>query len=83
MLLLHTVAIPYAYGETQTILNMLKIIPFPSYIAIVRPLEPRLSRCCARAFLVAIWAASALLAVPAVLYSRTWTFKYDEHKSKY
>ncbi|XP_023933914.1 tachykinin-like peptides receptor 86C isoform X2 [Bicyclus anynana] len=46
------------------------------YVAIVRPLQHRLSRRVARAVLLTVWFASALLALPSLLYSDTYTKKY-------
>ena len=48
------------------------------YIAIVKPLRPRISKLWAIMILCAIWVGSGLLAIPAVLYSKTWTFNYEE-----
>ena len=45
------------------------------YIAIVRPLKPRISKVCAFVLIIVIWVGSGLLAIPAVLYSKTWTFE--------
>ncbi|KAK9503423.1 hypothetical protein O3M35_009978 [Rhynocoris fuscipes] len=46
-------------------------ITLDRYMAIVRPLKHRMSRRKARIALVIIWAASALLAIPCLLYSTT------------
>ncbi|CAG9579729.1 unnamed protein product [Danaus chrysippus] len=46
------------------------------YVAIVKPLQHRLSRSMARAALFSVWFASALLALPSLLYSDTYTKKY-------
>ncbi|OWR55678.1 neuropeptide receptor A33, partial [Danaus plexippus plexippus] len=43
------------------------------YVAIVKPLQHRLSRSMARAALFSVWFASALLALPSLLYSDTYT----------
>uniref|UniRef100_A0A2H1WUU2 SFRICE_025139 n=1 Tax=Spodoptera frugiperda TaxID=7108 RepID=A0A2H1WUU2_SPOFR len=42
------------------------------YVAIVKPLQHRLSRRVARAALFTVWCASALLALPSLLYSDTY-----------
>ena len=47
---------------------------FRRYIAIVRPLKPRMSKTCARIFLFIIWISSAIVSIPSLLYSKTWTF---------
>ena len=49
---------------------------FFRYIAIVRPLKPRMSKTFARVFLIVIWASSAMVSIPALLYSKTWTFTW-------
>ncbi|XP_039750556.1 tachykinin-like peptides receptor 86C [Pararge aegeria] len=46
------------------------------YVAIVKPLQHRLSRRVARAALFTVWFASVLLALPSLLYSDTYTKKY-------
>ncbi|XP_038219388.1 tachykinin-like peptides receptor 86C [Zerene cesonia] len=46
------------------------------YVAIVKPLQHRLSRRMARAVLLTVWFASALLALPSLLYSDTYKKKY-------
>ncbi|XP_048001553.1 tachykinin-like peptides receptor 86C isoform X2 [Leguminivora glycinivorella] len=46
------------------------------YVAIVKPLQHRLSRSVARAALLTVWCASALLALPSLLYSDTYKKKY-------
>ncbi|CAH2040584.1 unnamed protein product, partial [Iphiclides podalirius] len=46
------------------------------YVAIVKPLQHRLSRRVARAALFSVWFCSALLALPSLLYSDTYTKKY-------
>ena len=51
---------------------------FFRYIAIVRPLKPRISKLKAVLILAVIWVSSGVLAIPALLYSKTWTFNYEE-----
>ncbi|XP_073952889.1 tachykinin-like peptides receptor 86C isoform X2 [Choristoneura fumiferana] len=46
------------------------------YVAIVKPLQHRLSRKVARAALLTVWCASALLALPSLLYSDTYKKQY-------
>ncbi|VVC92576.1 unnamed protein product, partial [Leptidea sinapis] len=46
------------------------------YVAIVKPLQHRLSRRMARTVLFTVWCASALLALPSLIYSDTYTKKY-------
>ncbi|KAL4707258.1 hypothetical protein ACJJTC_019796 [Scirpophaga incertulas] len=46
------------------------------YVAIVKPLQHRLSRKVARAALFTVWCASALLALPSLLYSDTYKKQY-------
>ncbi|KAM3967134.1 neuropeptide receptor A33 [Aphomia sociella] len=46
------------------------------YVAIVKPLQHRLSRKVARAALVTVWCSSALLALPSLLYSDTYRKQY-------
>lgn len=48
------------------------------YMAIVRPLQHRMSRRRARLALAIIWLASGLLAVPCLLYSTTMTMRYNQ-----
>lgn len=43
------------------------------YVAIVRPLKPRMSKTSARVTLLAIWISSALVSLPSLFYSTTWT----------
>ncbi|KAF9824012.1 hypothetical protein SFRURICE_020278 [Spodoptera frugiperda] len=52
------------------------------YVAIVKPLQHRLSRRVARAALFTVWCASALLALPSLLYSDTYKkqFKVRVHR---
>ncbi|XP_021930461.1 tachykinin-like peptides receptor 86C isoform X2 [Zootermopsis nevadensis] len=51
-------------------------ISIDRYMAIVRPLQHRMSRRRARLALAVIWLASGLLAVPCLLYSTTMTKRY-------
>ncbi|XP_013173847.1 PREDICTED: neuromedin-K receptor-like [Papilio xuthus] len=46
------------------------------YVAIVKPLQHRLSRRVARAVLFSVWCSSIILALPTLLYSDTYTKKY-------
>ncbi|CAG4970294.1 unnamed protein product [Parnassius apollo] len=46
------------------------------YVAIVKPLQHRLSRKVARAALFSVWCSSTLLALPTLIYSDTYTKKY-------
>ncbi|CAH0674010.1 unnamed protein product [Spodoptera exigua] len=46
------------------------------YVAIVKPLQHRLSRRVARTALFTVWCASALLALPSLLYSDTYKKQY-------
>ncbi|XP_053605634.1 tachykinin-like peptides receptor 86C isoform X1 [Plodia interpunctella] len=46
------------------------------YVAIVKPLQHRLSRKVARSALFTVWCASALLALPNLLYSDTYKKQY-------
>ncbi|XP_041988935.1 tachykinin-like peptides receptor 86C isoform X2 [Aricia agestis] len=52
------------------------------YVAIVRPLQHRLSRRIARAALLTVWVASASLALPSLLYSDTLSKKYINGERK-
>ncbi|XP_073985809.1 tachykinin-like peptides receptor 86C isoform X4 [Rhodnius prolixus] len=45
------------------------------YLAIITPLKPRMSKANAQLAILAIWAASLLLATPCLLYSTTITHK--------
>nr|WOA03683.1 CHH family candidate receptor A24beta2 [Gecarcinus lateralis] len=51
----------------------LMAISFDRYIAIVKPLEPRMSKSVARVFILAIWGSSMLLSLPCLLFSTTVT----------
>ncbi|XP_068200430.1 tachykinin-like peptides receptor 86C isoform X3 [Palaemon carinicauda] len=55
----------------------LMAISFDRYIAIVRPLEPRMSKTTARVFILIIWSSSMLLALPCILYSDTVSIHYN------
>ena len=46
---------------------------FGRYRAILYPLKPKLSRCYILATIFGIWISSSLLALPALLYSRTFS----------
>ncbi|XP_042909337.1 tachykinin-like peptides receptor 86C isoform X2 [Parasteatoda tepidariorum] len=48
------------------------------FIAIVRPLRPRMSRLAAYAILTTVWIAGAILSCPSILYSTTMTFRYAD-----
>ncbi|CAM1306028.1 Uncharacterised protein r2_g1580 [Pycnogonum litorale] len=50
---------------------------FDRYAAIVRPLNPRMSKYRAVLMIVMIWIASCLLSVPTLLYSTTMTWEYN------
>ncbi|XP_059468472.1 tachykinin-like peptides receptor 86C [Neocloeon triangulifer] len=50
-------------------------ISIDRYLAIVRPLQPRMSKMSARVTIVVIWVASATLGFPCLLYSTTITYK--------
>ncbi|XP_068200557.1 tachykinin-like peptides receptor 86C [Palaemon carinicauda] len=54
----------------------LMAISFDRYIAIVKPLEPRMSKTTARVFILIIWSSSMLLALPCILYSDTVSIQY-------
>uniref|UniRef100_A0A6A7FZZ2 Tachykinin-like peptides receptor 86C n=2 Tax=Hirondellea gigas TaxID=1518452 RepID=A0A6A7FZZ2_9CRUS len=58
----------------------LMAISFDRYIAIVRPLEPRMSKTMARVFIAVIWIASFLLAIPCMIFSTTVTIRYKDDK---
>lgn len=47
------------------------------YMAIVRPLQHRMSHCTARSAVAVIWVASAMLAFPCLLYSSTMVKRYS------
>ncbi|XP_042869475.1 tachykinin-like peptides receptor 86C [Penaeus japonicus] len=55
-------------------------ISFDRYIAIVKPLEPRMSKTSARVFILVIWASSMLLALPCILYSTTVSITYKDNE---
>ncbi|XP_070385731.1 tachykinin-like peptides receptor 86C [Dermacentor albipictus] len=48
------------------------------YNAVIQPLSRRLSRCEAAVTMAAIWASSALLSVPTLLFSRTRSYYYAD-----
>ncbi|XP_071532037.1 tachykinin-like peptides receptor 86C [Panulirus ornatus] len=54
----------------------LMAISFDRYIAIVRPLKPRMSKSEARHVIIIIWLSSMTLAVPCLLYSTTLSIRY-------
>lgn len=49
----------------------LVVFPNSRYRAILHPLRPKASRAVILASIVAVWVASALLSLPALLYSTT------------
>ncbi|XP_074094075.1 tachykinin-like peptides receptor 86C isoform X2 [Cotesia typhae] len=55
----------------------LVVISFDRYMAIMRPLQHHMSRKRTTVALVLIWLASALLAMPCLLYSTTMTRRYN------
>ncbi|KAJ9579513.1 hypothetical protein L9F63_004832, partial [Diploptera punctata] len=57
-------------------------ISMDRYMAIVRPLQHRMSRRRARVALVIIWLASGILAVPCLLYSTTMTRRYANAQTR-
>eukprot|EP00095_Tigriopus_kingsejongensis_P002266 maker-scaffold633_size121756-snap-gene-0.27 protein:Tk02266 transcript:maker-scaffold633_size121756-snap-gene-0.27-mRNA-1 annotation:"tachykinin-like peptides receptor 86c" len=65
-----------AYMSVAVSVFTLMAISIDRYIAIVRPLKPRMSKTCARVFLLVIWSAGSLVSLPSLLYSTTWTFAY-------
>ncbi|XP_049839482.1 tachykinin-like peptides receptor 86C [Schistocerca gregaria] len=46
------------------------------YLAIVRPLQPRMSKASAQVTIAAVWVASLSLGSPCLLYSDTITYRY-------
>ncbi|XP_064095584.1 tachykinin-like peptides receptor 99D isoform X2 [Macrobrachium nipponense] len=58
----------------------LMAISFDRYIAIVRPLKPRMTKSEARNFIIFIWASSMLLALPCLLYSTTVSIRYKNNE---
>lgn len=44
-------------------------------MAIIRPLKHRMTKAKAKLALIAIWASSALIALPCLLYSTTATYR--------
>merc|ERR1712226_500453 len=67
-----------AYLSVAASVFTLMAISIDRYIAIVRPLKPRMTKTCARIFLVIIWSSSILLSLPTLLYSTIWTFPYKD-----
>ncbi|XP_048512367.1 tachykinin-like peptides receptor 86C isoform X2 [Athalia rosae] len=57
-------------------------ISFDRYMAIVRPLQHRMSRRRALLAVAMIWFASALLALPCLLYSTTMTRRYSNGQTR-
>ncbi|XP_034943152.1 tachykinin-like peptides receptor 86C isoform X3 [Chelonus insularis] len=60
----------------------LVVISFDRYMAIMRPLQHHMSRRRTTVALILIWLASALLAMPCLLYSTTLTRRYSNGKSR-
>ncbi|XP_015591693.1 tachykinin-like peptides receptor 86C isoform X4 [Cephus cinctus] len=60
----------------------LMAISLDRYMAIMRPLQHHMSRRRARLALALIWFASALLALPCLLYSTTFTRRYSNGQSR-
>ncbi|XP_023718050.1 tachykinin-like peptides receptor 86C isoform X2 [Cryptotermes secundus] len=52
-------------------------ISFDRYLAIVRPLQPRMSKASAQVTILVIWLAGMVLGLPCLLYSTTITYKYS------
>ncbi|KAL1117622.1 hypothetical protein AAG570_003937 [Ranatra chinensis] len=50
-------------------------ITIDRYLAIVRPLKPRITKCKAQFTILIIWSSSLILAIPCLLYSTTITYK--------
>ncbi|GFY55744.1 tachykinin-like peptides receptor 99D [Trichonephila inaurata madagascariensis] len=50
----------------------------PQFVAIVRPLRPRMSKLAAYAILASVWLAGGALACPSLIYSTTMTFRYAD-----
>ncbi|XP_063873601.1 LOW QUALITY PROTEIN: tachykinin-like peptides receptor 86C [Scylla paramamosain] len=58
----------------------LMALSFDRFIAIVRPLEPRMSKTVARVFILVIWGSSMLLSLPCLLFSTTVSIKYKNNE---
>ncbi|XP_045134389.1 tachykinin-like peptides receptor 86C isoform X2 [Portunus trituberculatus] len=58
----------------------LMAMSFDRFIAIVRPLEPRMSKTVARVFILVIWGSSMLLSLPCLLFSTTVSIKYKNNE---
>ncbi|GIX94826.1 tachykinin-like peptides receptor 99D [Caerostris darwini] len=48
------------------------------FVAIVRPLRPRMSKVAAYAILTSVWLAGGALSCPSLIYSTTMTFRYAD-----
>ncbi|XP_026482073.1 tachykinin-like peptides receptor 86C [Ctenocephalides felis] len=54
-------------------------ISFDRYMAIVRPLEPRMSKKCSLLAIAAIWFAGMILGIPCLMYSSTVVYNEKYH----
>ncbi|XP_044743977.1 tachykinin-like peptides receptor 99D, partial [Chrysoperla carnea] len=60
----------------------LMAISIDRYMAIMKPLKPRMGRRTTLCIAVAIWIGSIALSCPNLLYFTTFEFKLDEHSSR-
>ncbi|KAF8794810.1 Tachykinin-like peptides receptor 86C [Argiope bruennichi] len=48
------------------------------FVAVTRPLRPRMSKCVAYSIILSVWTLSSLLSLPSLLYATTITYKYAD-----
>ncbi|GBO08628.1 hypothetical protein AVEN_120140-1 [Araneus ventricosus] len=74
-------------GGHETTTKSVIIFSFPdtpldryggTFVAVTRPLRPRMSKSVAYSIIMSVWTLSSLLSLPSLLYATTITYKYAD-----
>lgn len=63
------------------ILLFLKLFYF-RFVAVTRPLRPRMTRGVAISIILLVWSLGSLVAFPSLLYATTATYKYSDEQQR-
>ncbi|GIX82895.1 tachykinin-like peptides receptor 86C [Caerostris darwini] len=74
---------PFERNVNDTALNILKNFTHKKtllnrFVAVTRPLRPRMSKSVAYSIILSVWTLSSLLSLPSLLYATTITYKYAD-----
>ncbi|GFY75769.1 g_PROTEIN_RECEP_F1_2 domain-containing protein, partial [Trichonephila inaurata madagascariensis] len=52
------------------------------FVAVIRPLRPRMTKTLAYSIILSVWTLSSLLSLPSLLYATTITYKYGDQSHR-